>query len=60
MPRLDKSGPEGQGPLTGRGLGHCSNLTEKEKIEKLGQGLAIRRQSGGGKGLGKRFRNGNK
>lgn len=60
MPRLDKSGPEGQGPLTGRGLGNCSKLSEKEKLEKLGQGLAMRRQSGGGKGLGKRFRNGNK
>lgn len=23
MPRLDKTGPAGQGPMTGRGLGHC-------------------------------------
>ena len=58
MPRLDKSGPEGQGPITGRGLGFCRNLTEKEKTGKLGQGLAMRRRSGGGKGLGKRLRNG--
>ena len=23
MPRLDKTGPQGQGPRTGRGLGYC-------------------------------------
>lgn len=23
MPRLDKTGPRGQGPLTGRGMGPC-------------------------------------
>ena len=23
MPRLDKTGPRGQGPRTGRGLGYC-------------------------------------
>lgn len=23
MPRLDKMGPQGQGPRTGRGLGNC-------------------------------------
>ena len=25
MPRLDKTGPAGQGPLTGRGMGSCAN-----------------------------------
>jgi len=24
MPRFDKTGPEGKGPLTGRGLGKCA------------------------------------
>jgi hypothetical protein len=48
MPRLDGTGPQGQGPRTGRGLGNCqgngknqtkeeqkkSLLDEKERIEK--------------------------
>ena len=25
MPQLDKTGPQGQGPMTGRGIGPCSN-----------------------------------
>ena len=25
MPQLDKTGPQGQGPMTGRGMGPCSN-----------------------------------
>jgi len=25
MPRLDRTGPNGQGPKTGRGLGACAN-----------------------------------
>jgi Family of unknown function (DUF5320) len=38
MPRQDKTGPLGQGPLTGRGLGPC------------GRGLGMRR--GFGRGMG--------
>jgi len=26
MPRLDGTGPQGQGPRTGRGLGNCQGL----------------------------------
>jgi hypothetical protein len=25
MPRMDKTGPTGQGPMTGRGMGPCGN-----------------------------------
>ncbi len=39
MPKLDKTGPRGQGPMTGRGLGSC------------GQGL--RRGFGSGRGFGR-------
>jgi hypothetical protein len=39
MPKLDKTGPQGQGPMTGRGLGPC------------GQGL----RRGFGRGLGRYF-----
>ena len=43
MPGLDKTGPRGEGPATGRGLGPC------------GSGLAWRRGSGLGRGLGRCF-----
>jgi len=40
MPLRDGTGPYGEGPLTGRGLGPC------------GRGLAFRRGTGFGRGLG--------
>ena len=45
MPALDKTGPQGQGPMTGRGLGPC------------GQGLkrGLGRGRGFGRGLGRYF-----
>ncbi len=58
MPRLDKTGPEGKGPITGRGLGQCKENAGKENKDQLGQGMALRRRVGGGKGLGKRLRGG--
>lgn len=33
MPNFDKTGPEGKGPLTGRGLGY-GKKDEGEKMEK--------------------------
>lgn len=45
MPNLDKTGPEGNGPKTGRGLGKGSNLQKEELLEKLGKGLGKRRHS---------------
>jgi hypothetical protein len=59
MPGLDKTGPEGKGSRTGRKLGKCTNVPENEIKEKLGRGMGLRRKAGGGKGLGKRIRNGN-
>ncbi len=56
MPRLNGSGPEGQGPQTGRKLGRCSNATDEEKFQKLGKGMGLKRKAGGGKGLGKRLK----
>jgi len=48
MPRFDKTGPQGQGPMTGRGLGLCgrgkglkryfgrnTSQTKEEKIEDV-------------------------
>jgi len=58
MPRLDGTGPEGQGPQTGRKLGSCSELSEEEKLLKLGKGMGKKRKSGGGQGRGKRLKSG--
>lgn len=36
MPRLDGTGPQGEGPKTGRGLGNCrtinKNITDSNKV----------------------------
>ena len=51
MPRRDKSGPAGQGPLTGRGLGDCG--TGSTRFVGLGQGKG----RGLGRGFSRNFRN---
>ena len=37
MPRLDGTGPQGQGPRTGRGLGNCQR-NNKGSLRNFGQG----------------------
>jgi hypothetical protein len=32
MPNKDKTGPEGKGPMTGRGLGKCKGKAVKKKV----------------------------
>ncbi len=58
MPQLDGTGPEKKGPKTGRGLGKCEEVPDKEVLEKLGTGMGLRRKSGGGQGKGKRLKSG--
>lgn len=58
MPRMNGRGPEKKGPGTGRGLGRCCKETPEEATQKLGSGMGLRRQQGGGKGKGKRLRSG--
>ncbi|MBU1368714.1 MAG: DUF5320 domain-containing protein [Bacteroidetes bacterium] len=53
MPNLDKTGPEGQGRQTGRGLGKGNSLKTEEMLKKLGKGLGLRRHATGGEGQGK-------
>lgn len=51
MPRGDGTGPQGQGPLTGRGMGSCSDM--KQSNSPVGQN-----QSFGGRlvsGIGRMF-----
>ncbi|MFW5793296.1 MAG: DUF5320 family protein [Bacteroidota bacterium] len=56
MPKLDKTGPDGDAPLSGRKLGSCNSCTDEEKLEKLGKGMGKKRNSGGGRGMGKRLK----
>lgn len=51
MPRFDRTGPDGQGSQTGRGLGKC-NPDEEKRINKE-QSYGSGRKKGGG--LGKWF-----
>ena len=58
MPKLDGTGPEGDNSRSGRILGNCSKATDEEKLQKLGKGMGEKRNSGGGKGKGKRLKSG--
>jgi hypothetical protein len=53
MPHLNKTGPEGEGPGTGRKLGKCSDAPSEEKLQNLGRGMGARRKSDSGEGQGK-------
>lgn len=46
MSKLNGKGPVNEGSGTGRGLGNCSKLTEKEKVERIGVGMGKRRKAG--------------
>ncbi|MDD3568492.1 MAG: DUF5320 domain-containing protein [Bacteroidales bacterium] len=56
MPKLDGTGPDGQGAKSGRRLGECSSLDDAEKLAKLGNGMGKKRKAGCGEGQGKRLR----
>lgn len=58
MPKLDKTGPQGEGSGTGRKLGKCSTATDEEKLNNLGKGMGKKGNSGGGKGEGNRLKSG--
>ncbi|MBW2637578.1 MAG: DUF5320 domain-containing protein [Deltaproteobacteria bacterium] len=59
MPRGDRTGPEGMGPQSGRGLGPCGTGTEEIPentnnegfFRRLGRGLGLGR-AGKGRGMG--------
>lgn len=60
MPKLNGTGPEGDGSRSGRKLGKCSETAEEEKLNKLGKGLGKKRHAGGGEGRGKRLKSNEK
>jgi hypothetical protein len=57
MPRGDKTGPDGQGPMTGRGLGYCAGNTAPGYINYM-YGRGAGRGFGIGRGLRLGFRGG--
>lgn len=64
MPNLDGTGPQGQGPLTGRRRGRCKDSEKSETLNRneenreiiygLGRGGRPRCGAGFGKGQGRR------
>jgi len=57
MPRLDKTGPEGKGPKTGRGLGNCNKNAIDEIQDGWWRGHFGRRRSGRYRGFWNRRNN---
>ena len=56
MPRGDRTGPEGQGPKTGRGAGYCAGNEAPgyaNPTGRLGMGRGMRGGRGGGRGAGR-------
>lgn len=61
MPRGNKTGPEGKGPMTGRGLGSCTGENPtNSNYSTFGLGLGRRLGRGMGKSFGSRFQSGNR
>lgn len=48
MPRGDRRGPDGMGPMTGRGMGYCAGSDSPGFTGPMGQGV----RGGGGRGRG--------
>jgi len=55
MPRGDRTGPEGMGPMTGRGLGYCNDYPDPGYMKRNPRGRA-----GFSRGFGRRFGRGNR
>lgn len=52
MPSGDRTGPMGQGPRTGRGMGYC-NGNDVPGYANPGPGRGLGRGFGGGRGMGR-------
>jgi len=57
MPNFDKTGPQGKGPMTGRGMGPCNLVRGGGMMNGLGR-RGRGRGMGMGMGMGRRFRGG--
>ena len=61
MPKMNHTGPEKEGPRSGRALGDCpreSDVLPDGGHFELGKGMGERRKTGGGKGKGRRLQSG--
>jgi len=54
MPRGDRTGPWGQGPMTGRRMGYCAGFSDPGFATR-GPGLGYGQGFGLGRGLGRRL-----
>lgn len=53
MPGGDRTGPMGQGPMTGRGMGYCTGNAQPGYMTAAGRPLGWGFGRGGGRGLGR-------
>jgi hypothetical protein len=53
MPGFDRTGPQGAGPMTGRGMGYCNSYPGTRAGFGIGRGLGRRRFFRGQAGLGR-------
>ena len=59
MPNHDQTGPNGQGSMTGRGMGPCDDVPNTATMAPRG-GRGIRGRKGSGMGRGMQFRQQNR
>ena len=52
MARGNRTGPRGEGPRTGRGVGYCSGSDTPGYTKRPGMGMGGGLRAGGGRGLG--------
>jgi hypothetical protein len=59
MPRGDRTGPQGQGPMTGRGRGRCNRKDGSTRPQgQGGMGSVLGQGRGSGRGAGRAQGNG--
>ncbi|MCF7849741.1 MAG: DUF5320 domain-containing protein [Kiritimatiellales bacterium] len=55
MPAGDRTGPEGMGPMTGRGAGYCAGFGAPGFVSNAGPGFGYGRGRGRGRGMGRGY-----
>lgn len=55
MPRVDRTGPNGQGPMTGRRMGYCTENNPDFPANYRGSGLGRGMRAGFGRGFRRGF-----
>lgn len=56
MPFGDGTGPVGNGPMTGRGMGYCAGYRAPGYLNRPGYGRGLGRGRGFGRGFGRGYR----